>query len=325
MKDKILNLLSEKEYISGESISASLGISRAAVWKYINALKLEGYQIESSTKKGYIIIKRPDILTSAELQPLLKTQYIGKNIVHFESIGSTNVKAKELASKGYPNGTVIISEEQVSGKGRLGRSWLSPRGKGIWMSIILKPEIPPMEAYKVTIIAAAAVHSALLDMDLSTLSKWPNDIVAEGKKVCGILTEMNAELNSIHSLIIGIGINVNTDLSDIPEDLRDKASSLKIIAKKTFNRKAILASILNHFEALYNDFIGSGSMGSSLSICRKYSAVINKEVLLIEGNRSTKVRVKDISDNGHLIIQDGATVREVISGEVSIRGENSYI
>lgn len=325
MKDKILNLLSEKEYISGESISTALGISRAAVWKYINALKHEGYQIESSTKKGYIILQRPDLLTSAEIQPLLKTMYIGKNIVHFETIGSTNLKAKELANNGCANGTVIVSEEQVSGRGRLGREWLSPRSKGIWTSIILKPEIPPMEAYKLTIIAAAAVHCALLENGLSTLIKWPNDIVVDDKKVCGILTEMNAELNSIHSLIIGIGINVNTDLSDLPDELKDKASSLKIVAKRSFNRKSILASLLNHFELLYNDFINTGSIEGSLSICRKYSAVINREVLLIEGSKSTKVKVKDISANGHLIIEDGDKVREIISGEVSLRGENSYI
>ncbi|NLZ48373.1 MAG: biotin--[acetyl-CoA-carboxylase] ligase [Clostridiales bacterium] len=325
MKDKILNLLSEDEYISGESISASLGISRAAVWKYINALKLEGYKIESSTKKGYLLLNRPDILSSAEIQPLLKTQYIGKNIFHFQSINSTNLKAKELANNGCPNGTVIISEEQSSGRGRLGRDWISPYGKGIWMSIILKPEIPPMEAYKVTIIGAAAVHSALLENGLSTLIKWPNDIVVEGKKICGILTEMNGELNKIHSLIIGIGINVNVDLSDIPMDLKDKASSLKILAKKDFSRKIILASLLNHFESLYDAFINTGSIEDSLYICRKYSAVINKEVLLMEGRKSTKVKVKDISNNGHLIVQDGATLREVISGEVSLRCENSYI
>lgn len=325
MKDKILNLLSEDEYISGEAISGSLGISRAGVWKYINALKLDGYQIESSTKKGYILLHRPDILTSVEIEPLLETQYIGRNILHFESINSTNIKAKELSSRGCSNGTVVISEEQSSGRGRLGREWLSPKGKGIWMSIILKPDIPPLEAYKVTIIAAAAVHSALLESGLSTLIKWPNDIVADGKKVCGILTEMNAELNSIHSLIIGIGINVNTDLQDIPNDLKDKASSLKIIGQKEFSRKSILASLLNHFEPLYNDFISSGSIEASLDICRKYSAVINKEVLLIEGTKSTKVKVKDLSDKGHLIIQDGNEVREILSGEVSLRAENSYI
>lgn len=324
MKAKILNLLSEDEYISGESISTSLGITRAAVWKYIKALKQEGYLIESSTKKGYIIVERPDLLTSAEIQPLLKTKYIGKNLSHFESINSTNLKAKELASTCH-NGTIIVSEEQTAGRGRLGRDWLSPRAKGIWMSVILKPEIPPMEAYKVTIIAAAAVHSALLENGISTLIKWPNDIVAEGKKICGILTEMNAELNSIHSLIIGIGLNVNGNLSDIPDELRDKASSLKILAKKNFCRKTILASILNHLEPLYDDFINTGSIETSLTICRKYSAVINKDVLLIEGNKSSKVKVIDISSEGHLIIEDGARKREIISGEVSLRAENSYI
>ena len=149
--------------------------------------------------------------------------------------------------------------------------------------------------------------------------------MAEGKKICGILTEMNAELNSIHSLIIGIGLNVNGNLSDIPDELRDKASSLKILAKKNFCRKTILASILNHLEPLYDDFINTGSIEASLTICRKYSAVINKDVLLIEGNKSSKVKVIDISSEGHIIIEDGARKREIISGEVSLRAENSYI
>lgn len=325
MKTKVLNLLSEENYISGESISDAIGISRAAVWKYINALKNEGYIIESSTNKGYKIVGRPDILTSKEVEPFLKSKLIGSNIVHFDTINSTNTKAKELAADNCPDGTVIVSEEQTSGRGRLGRQWVSPKGKGIWMSIVLRPEISPMEAYKVTIIAAAAVHGALSQHGINAQIKWPNDIIIGGKKVCGILTEMNAELSKIHYLVIGIGINVNTEASEIPEDLKDKASSLKIQAGKTFDRKSIFGSILNHFEPLYNDFINTGSIAASIDVCKKYSAVLNREILLIEGNKSSSVKVIDINNNGHLLIEENGITREVLSGEVSLRAKDGYI
>lgn len=325
MKTKVLNLLSEELYISGEFISDALGISRAAVWKYINALKNDGYTIESSTNKGYKIVGRPDVLTTVEVTPYIKSEYIGRNILHFETINSTNTIAKELASENCPNGTIIVSEEQTSGRGRLGRQWVSPKGSGIWMSIILKPDIPPMEAYKVTIIAAAAVHGALQENGISALIKWPNDIIIEGKKVCGILTEMNAELSKIHSLVIGIGINVNTEDSEIPEDLKDKASSLRIKAERFINRKVLFGSIINHFEPLYNNFLSTGSIEASISVCREYSAVLDRDILLIEGNKSTEVKVIDINNNGHLIVQEDSGVREVLSGEVSLRSKSGYI
>jgi BirA family biotin operon repressor/biotin-[acetyl-CoA-carboxylase] ligase len=325
MKTKVLNMLSEDSYVSGEGISDALGISRAAVWKYINTLKSEGYIIESSTNKGYIIVGRPDTLTAAEVNPFIKTEIIGKNIVHFDTISSTNTKAKELANDNCPNGTIIVSEEQTSGRGRLGRQWVSPKGKGIWMSIILRPDIPPMEAYKVTIIAAAAVHGALTENGVASLIKWPNDIIIDGKKICGILTEMNAELSNIHYLVIGIGINVNTESLEIPEDLKDKASSLKIQTNKHFNRKVLFGSIINHFEPLYTQFVSTGSIESSIAVCRENSAVLNRDILLIESNKSTAVKVVDINNNGHLLVQEGSAIREVLSGEVSLRAKDGYI
>ncbi|WP_163191621.1 biotin--[acetyl-CoA-carboxylase] ligase [Clostridium thermarum] len=325
MKTKVLNLLSENSYVSGESISEALGISRAAVWKYINILKKEGYIIDSSTNKGYIVLDRPDVLTSVEVSPFIRTEFVGKNIVHFNTISSTNTKAKELAADNCPNGTVIISEEQTSGRGRLGRQWVSPKCKGIWMSIILRPDIPPMEAYKVTIIAAAAVHGALAENGADSLIKWPNDIIMNGKKVCGILTEMNSELSKIHYLVIGIGINVNTEDTEIPEELKDKASSLKLETNRHFDRKLLLGSILNNFEPLYKEFTSTGSIETSIAVCRDHSAVLNREVILLEGNKSSTVKVVDINSNGHLLIQESDAVREILSGEVSIRAKEGYI
>lgn len=327
MKNKILNLLTENnnKYISGEGISSSIGISRAAVWKYINALKEEGYVIESSTKKGYRLISTPDLLTHHEINKYLHTTLIGRNLVHFPTINSTNIKAKELCESNIVDGLVVVSEEQTAGKGRLGRSWLSPKGKGIWMSIILKPEISPMNASKITIITAAAVHKALSELAIDALIKWPNDIILNNKKVCGILTEMNGELNKINYLIVGVGINVNSDTKDLPDELKEKASSLLSETGRLTDRKKLMASILNNFEVLYFDFLKTGSFSSSINICRNNSAVINKDIFLQEGNSVKQVKVLDISNEGHLIIDENGVKKEVFSGEVSIRGLDKYI
>lgn len=325
MRDEILQLLSDTEYVSGESISQCMGISRAAVWKYINSLKEEGYIIESSTNKGYRITGRPDILTYEEIKPYLKTKYIGRSLLHFDSIDSTNKKAKEIAGKGFVEGTVIVSEEQVCGRGRLGRNWFSPKGAGLWMSILLMPDIPPTEAYKITIIAAAAIHTALSEEGIRALIKWPNDIVIGSKKICGILTEMSAELSLIHYIIIGIGLNVNTTPEEFPEEIKDKASSLRVELDTAFNRKSIMSRILNNFETLYGRFIQNGSIEECISICKNNSAVVGREVLLIEGNKSSLVKVLDINHNGHLIISDNSGTREIISGEISLRSRDGYI
>ncbi|MDP4088403.1 MAG: biotin--[acetyl-CoA-carboxylase] ligase [Bacillota bacterium] len=325
MKDKVLELLSETEYVSGEDISRKLGISRAAVWKNINSLKSEGYIIESSTNRGYRIINRPDILTYEEILPFLSTAYIGRKVLHFESLDSTNTRAKEIGSGSFAEGTVIVSEEQLSGRGRLGRSWSSPKGAGIWMSLLLKPETPPTEAYKVTIIAAAAVHKALSEEGVASLIKWPNDIVLNGRKICGILTEMSAEFSRINYLVMGIGINVNTTLEEFPEEIKNKASSLRAQTGRSFNRKSVMSRILNNLEIFYDLFLQQGTIEPCIKICRENSAVIGRQVLLIEGSKSNPVEVLDINDKGHLLIKDGSSIREILSGEISLRAMDGYI
>ena len=231
VKKKILKMLKQNndDFLSGEKISDKFGVSRSAIWKHINTLKEEGYEIESVPRKGYRIIASPDILTLEEVEEYLTTDFIGRNIYYFDSLSSTNIKAKEIATKSK-EGTIVIAEEQTKGKGRLGRSWLSPKGKGIWMSIILKPKVAPIKVAKITLIGAAAVNQGLKDIGIKSYIKWPNDIVIDGKKVCGILTEMSCELNMINYCIMGIGINVNLDKEDFSKDLIDTATSLKSIA-----------------------------------------------------------------------------------------------
>ncbi len=219
---------------------------------------------------------------------------------------------------------VVAAEEQTSGKGRLGRSWISPKGTGIWMSIVLKPNISPMIAPRATLIGAAAVYAAIKDMGISVGIKWPNDIVINGKKICGILTEMNAEIERVNYVIMGIGINVNMEL--FPDELKEKATSLKNEIGNEVDRKKLVANILNNLEVFYEDFKNTGDISRVIEICREGSLLINKEVRVINGNNEVICTVIDIDDEGELIVKhkDG-TINRVISGEVSVRGIYGYI
>ncbi|MGV8981377.1 biotin--[acetyl-CoA-carboxylase] ligase [Clostridium sp.] len=327
MKGKILKLLKESgnEFVSGQKISEELGVSRAAIWKYINIIKEDGYKIEAISRKGYRIISSPDILTFEEIKDYLSTDYIGKNLIYYDSIGSTNSKAKELAEGGEQHGTVIVSEEQTTGRGRLGRNWVSPKYKGIWMSIILRPNIITENISQITLLGAAAVQKAIMKMGIKTSIKWPNDIVLNSRKVCGILTEMSGEIDHINYLVMGIGINVNLDEEDVPKDLKAVATSLLVESGEHIDRKILLANVLNTFEELYNDFVQNGDIKQTIEICRKNSILIGNEIQLISRGKVTTAKAVDISDSGELVIKNSkGMIEHIVSGEVSIRGIYGY-
>ncbi|MBW6411240.1 biotin--[acetyl-CoA-carboxylase] ligase [Clostridium weizhouense] len=320
MENKILNKLKNSlDYLSGESISSDLNISRSAIWKHIKSLKNKGYIIEGKSNKGYKLISCPDILSAQELIPLLKTNNLIKDIKHFYELSSTNHSAKELARGEINNGTLIIAEKQLCGKGRFDREWISP-SSGIWFSLILKPNLPPMEASKVTQIAAAAIYKSLLEFDIKVNIKWPNDIYLNGKKICGILTEMKCDMDRIHYLILGVGINVNLEIDDIPDEIKDIATSLKIELNKSFKRSDILVKFLNHFEILYNKFVLQKDISEVLSICRENSNIINKKAKLITYNKEEIVTCLSLTDTGELLVKDSDGKEKLItSGEISFR------
>lgn len=327
MKEKILEILKESgnDFVSGEKISEKLGVSRAAIWKYIKLIKEDGYEIEAISRKGYRITSSPDLLTFEEIKNLLSTEYIGKNIIYYDSINSTNSKAKELAEAGKEHGTVIIGEEQTLGRGRLGRNWVSPKYKGIWMSIILRPNIITENISLITLIGAAAVQKAIMKMGVKTSIKWPNDIVLNGKKTCGILTEMSGEIDHVNYLVMGIGINVNLNEEDIPEELKDVATSLALESGKYIERKLLIANVLNIFEELYADFVQNGNIKETIKICRENSMLIGSEIQLINRGEVTTAKAIDISDSGELVIENAkGTVEYIVSGEVSVRGIYGY-
>lgn len=260
-----------------------------------------------------------------EIAKYLKTDFIGKKIYYFDSLASTNIKAKEIAMEAK-EGTVIIAEEQTSGRGRLGRSWISPKGKGIWMSIILKPEVQPAKVAKITLIGAAAVNQGLKDIKIKSSIKWPNDIIIEDKKVSGILTEMSCETNRINYVIMGIGINVNLSEKDLNVELKDKVISLKQVIGQDIDRNKLFASVLNHFEELYIPFKRNEDISETIDISRRESILKGKEIRIIKAGIEKTGKALDIDEEGQLIIEyEDGSIERVFSGEVSIRGIDSYI
>ncbi|WP_312575745.1 biotin--[acetyl-CoA-carboxylase] ligase, partial [Clostridium sp.] len=284
------------------------------------------YEITSISKKGYKLVNSPDILRYEEVEEYLQTKYIGRNILHYNTIDSTNKAAKSLAIEGIEEGTVIVSEEQTSGRGRLGRSWVSPKSSGIWMSIILKPNISPMMASRVTLIGAAAVHKALEEINIDAKIKWPNDIVLNNKKLCGILTEMSGEMDKLNYIVMGIGLNVNLDEEDFSDELKNMATSLKIEKNEHINRKELFGKILNNFEILYDEFKNHGNIASTVNICRKNSLLLGKEVRVINGMKTVTVKALDLDEDGELLVEyEDKSKGKIISGEVSVRGLYGYV
>lgn len=329
MKEKILKKLKSDttSFFSGEELSEKLGVSRTAVWKSINQLKELGYVIESQTKKGYRLIASPDTLTPIEIDFLLNTEVIGRQVIYYDSIDSTNNQAKRLAEGDFKDGTVVIAEEQTSGRGRCGKDWISPKGKGIWMSIILKPHISPSDAAKITILAACAVCEGIEAVcNIETKIKWPNDIIVNGKKICGILTELGAEMDSVNYLVVGIGINARAEAADFPEEIKETATSIRLETGQVIPRKQIAAQVLNAFDRLYKNFAVDGSIQNIIEIYKSKSAVLGKEIRVISKSGESMGKACDITEEGHLVIcrPDGSKT-EVISGEVSVRGMHGYI
>ncbi|MCX7747352.1 MAG: biotin--[acetyl-CoA-carboxylase] ligase [Clostridia bacterium] len=336
MKIRVLNQLRKdcSAYVSGEMLSGLLGVSRTAVWKTINELRKDGYKIESSSKKGYKLISAPDVLSTHEIGHNLETKVIGRNIEYFNSIDSTNNYAKKIANEGCAEGTVIVAENQTAGRGRLGRAWNSPDKKGIWMSVVLHPAILPGDVGVITLAAAVAVVDALKRAaGIKAGIKWPNDIILDGKKVCGILTEMNAEMERINFVVIGIGLNVNQAEDDFPEELRDRAVSLKSFSGRcgadavqySFNRCEIIKEVLLQLENIYN-ILNQGKVTQVIDLWKNYSETLGKEVLVTLREQCFRGVAKDISTDGKLIVAcDDGVVREFVSGEISVRGIMGYI
>lgn len=326
MKEEILRLLRSADgYISGQELCNRFGVSRTAVWKAINQLKEAGYEIEAQQNKGYRLMAAPDLMTEAEIKSLMHTDWVAKEVLYFDTIDSTNTKAQELAEKGYPSGTLVVADKQESGKGRRGRSWVSPSGTGIFMTLMIKPDINPNNASMLTLVAALAVAKAITSVTgEEALIKWPNDIVVNGKKVCGILTEMNAQFDYINHIVVGIGINVHNE--SFPEEISQMASSLTIEAGgKRFHRAQIIAETMSYFEQYYDTFLKTQDLSA---LVREYDKLLvnrNKSVRVLDPKEPFDGKAMGITPKGELIVDTWESRKLVSSGEVSVRGIYGYV
>lgn len=314
MQDKILNLLRKAEgYLSGEEISEHLGVSRAAVWKHIEELRKEGYGIEAMPHLGYRLVVLPDRLFKEEISWKLNTKIIGRELLCFEALDSTMDMCYELGMKNRPEGTVVCAETQKKGRGRMGRNWSSPRQKGIYFSVLLRPRISAIEAPKLTILAAVAVAAAIKGFTGLTPSiKWPNDILIDDKKICGILTEMQAEQDLIKFVVIGIGINVNADKSDLPP----KATSIKEEKDVEVSRTELFKETLREIERYYTLFQSKGFS----PIAREWKAqasILGHRIKILSQNRSIEGEAIDLDSDGSLLVRkDSGFIEKILSGDV---------
>ena len=318
---RILELLRRQEgFLSGEDIGRELSITRAAVWKGIKKLQEEGYEIEAVTNRGYRLTNPETMYNKRELEQGLKTKTMGQSIYFYEETDTTNNRARELALEGAPEGTLVVAEKQTAGRGRRGKVWESPLGTGIWMSLVLRPQIMPAEASVLTLLCGLATAEAIeAETGLSAGIKWPNDILINGKKAVGILTEMDCEMSEVHFVIPGIGINVNT--ASFPPEIAEIATSLYLECGKTVSRRRLVHRVLERLEEHYETFLRTGSFAAMLEDYRKHCITLGKEVHVL-GREPFFAEALDITPEGELLVRraDNGKEEVVFSGEVSIRG-----
>lgn len=325
MKAEILTALRSTDgYVSGQELCNRFGVSRTAVWKAINRLKEAGYEIEAVPNKGYHIVSSPDILNRTELESVNATEWIGKEIQYFESLDSTNTRAKKLAEEGFGHGTLIVADEQTDGRGRRGRSWEAPKGMSIYMSLILKPQIEPENASMLTLVSAMAAADGIEKVTgLDCQIKWPNDIVIHGKKVCGILTEMSTQIDYINYIVIGIGINVQNET--FPEEIQEMATSLYLESGKKQNRAAIIEAVWEAFERYYAIYLETQDMHGLVTEYNEKLANMQKQVRVLDPKEPFEGKAMGITPKGELIVDTWEARKLVSSGEVSVRGLYGYV
>ncbi|HEU5138901.1 MAG TPA: biotin--[acetyl-CoA-carboxylase] ligase [Bacillales bacterium] len=314
-KTAILKMLSAHRdtFVSGQELSERLGLSRTAIWKHINELRKAGYEIVSVKKSGYRLIEKPNVLSEAEIQSGLETDTLGRTVQYEDSVKSTQEVAHHLARQGAKEGTIVVADEQTGGRGRLGRPWHSPKGTGIWVSMILRPRIPPQQAPQLTLLAAVGVVKGIraatgLECDI----KWPNDILVHGKKLVGILTELQADPDQVNSVIVGMGMNVNVKETDFPEELREIATSIRIQAGREVDRAEVLQQILKQTEILYQEYLREGF--HLVKLLWESHAVSLGRVIQARTLQGTIVgNAVGLSDNGFLILEDDSGKRHEIS------------
>lgn len=318
--DGILARLLPGEAVSGEALARELGVTRAAVWKKIEALREEGFEIESAGRAGYRLLSCPDSLLPAVVRYGLATAWAGREIEYHETLPSTNRLARQRAAEGAPEGFLVLAETQTEGRGRRGRGWITPPGEAVAMSLLLRPRAHPSKVAALSLLTALAAAEAIEEATgLPARIKWPNDIVIRGKKVSGILLEMDADEERVRSVVCGVGINAHQRA--FPEELRETASSLDLLSGETVSRAALVRAFLRRMEA-DRPLCGTDGFWAAY---RARSATLGQEVRVVAPEGSFTGRARAVTQSGALLVETEGGTREVLAGDVSVRGLMGYV
>lgn len=326
MKSKILSVLRARDgYVSGQELCECFGVTRTAIWKGIRQLREEGYQIDALQNKGYRLLASPDAITGVELGSRMETVWAGKNLVYLDEVDSTNNYARKLAEDGAPHGTLVVADYQNGGKGRRGRTWVMPHGKAIAMSLIVHPDIRPEKASMMTLVIGMAAAKAIKNITgLDAGIKWPNDVVIDGRKISGILTEMSAEMDAIHYVVIGIGINAN--FTELPEEIKETATSLQLQLGHPVDRGAVICGVMKEFEEYYEKFMEKESMELLIEEYHQMLVNLNRQVCVLEPGNEYSGIARGIDKTGQLLVEkERGEIVPVYAGEVSVRGVYNYV
>jgi len=306
--------------VSGVELSQKLGITRAAIWARVEELRTLGYDISASPHLGYRLLSAPDLLHADDLMARLgTTKVIGRQIQVFDKTTSTNDVVERLARDGVPEGAVVFAESQTHGRGRLGRTWISPSRKGLWFSVLLRPKLRPQEATQLTVVSATALRRAIWrQTGLKAEIKWPNDILIRGRKTAGILTELNAELDRVKYLILGIGVDVSLNPGDLPEELRGVATSLEAEAGRPIGRAELATAILRELDQDYEKL----NLGRFATVADEWAAhcsTLGVEVVIRTGERRVRGRAESLDETGALLLRtEHGHLERIIGGDVSL-------
>jgi BirA family biotin operon repressor/biotin-[acetyl-CoA-carboxylase] ligase len=319
-EELVLSFLADAvdEFVSGEAISDKLGLTRAAVWKHVEALRAQGYRIDAIPARGYRLTGVPDRLTPLEIRPLLNTHDLGQVLHWYEELGSTNDRAKELAEEGAEHGEVVVAEAQTAGRGRRGRSWASPARKNLYFSVVLRPDLPPARAPEITLVASVALCEALRQAGVDTRIKWPNDLLTpSGRKIAGVLTELAADPDRVQWIVLGVGVNVNARAEDFPVDVRGEATSVLLERGQAAPRALFAAACFTALED-WLDRHAEGGFDPIRDEWRARSATLGREVSVRLDDREIVGTAEDLDDSGALLVRTPAGLQRIFSGEVRL-------
>lgn len=325
-KEEMVRLLTESEdYVSGQELCERFGVSRTAVWKAIKQLEKDGYNIEAVNNKGYHLVENTLMMSEIEINRYMDTQQMGRELVFHKKTGSTNIDVKVLAENGAKEGLLVVADMQEAGRGRRGREWVSPSGESIYMSLLLRPSCPPDKASSITLVMALAILEAVEELQPGVAGiKWPNDIVINKKKMCGILTEMSAEIDAIHYVVVGVGINVNQ--TEFAPEIAQTATSLCLELGHKVNRSELVARTMHYFEINYQEFLKTYDLTGLIDKYNSYLINKDKEVRVLDPQGEYEGVALGINEKGELCVRkEDGTVVEVYAGEVSVRGLYGYV